>query len=394
VKTYSAVLRWPQKLARLPWGADAGISINVSENFTPIGGRVNPYNEPLPSPQGETREYGLYLSFLNDRFSLRVNRFETSIVGQNFNSYGNSINNAVLQHTGWWAEEANVNPHIDRSADIELMYSVLPPNFREIHGWRITGTAAEQNLSSTYKTVSGMTDTTDFTAKGIEAEFTFSPNRQWRFLANVANQETVQTNIAPGLREFVARIQPVWDQLADRPTFHYPAGHVIGDPLIPGTFAGGIHGQYVDTFVDARLASFIGTEGTASAEQRKWRANFVANYTFTREGRLKGWSVGTGVRWQDKLGIGYPASFNDTGGVVYDLQHPYYAPAETNVDLFAAYTRKIWKDRVEWKVQLNVRNAIASGDDVIGVTVQPTGEPAIYRLAPERRWYLTNTFSF
>jgi hypothetical protein len=29
-----------------------------------------------------------------------------------------------------------------------------------------------------------------------------------------------------------------------------------------------------------------------------------------------------------------------------------------------------------------------------GLTVQPKGEAAVVRLAPEKRWYLTNTFSF
>jgi len=56
------------------------------------------------------------------------------------------------------------------------------------------------------------------------------------------------------------------------------------------------------------FATAIATEGSASAEQRKWRVNLVANYTFSREGRLKGWSLGTGVRWQDKLGIGYTST--------------------------------------------------------------------------------------
>ncbi len=390
VKTYSAVLRWPQKLVRLPFGADLGVFINASDNFTPSGGRVNPYNEPLSSPAGETREYGLNLSFLNDRFALRVNRFETSVKGQSFSSYGNSFNNAVLQHTGFWAMEQNINPHIDRSADIELMYSVLPPNFRQIHSWRVFGTAAEQTLGNSYSVVSGVSDTTDYTAKGTEAEFTFTPNRQWRILVNVANQETVQTNIAPGLKEFVARMRPVWNQLAGVPVNNYPSNHVLGAPLPANV---GTHGDYINRNINAPLAALIATEGVASAEQRKWRANLVANYTFGREGPLKGWSVGTGVRWQDKLGIGYPASYSAPGRIVYDIQHPYYVPAETNVDLFTAYTRKLRGNRIEWKAQLNVRNAIGQGDP-IGVTVQPWGETAITRLPPERRWYLTNTFSF
>lgn len=47
-----------------------------------------------------------------------------------------------------------------------------------------------------------------------------------------------------------------------------------------------------------------------------------------------------------------------------------------------------------WRAQLNVRNIWQSSGDLIGITVQPWGEVAATRLAPERRWYLTNTFSF
>ena len=80
--------------------------------------------------------------------------------------------------------------------------------------------------------------------------------------------------------------------------------------------------------------------------------------------------------------------------MTFDIAHPYYAPSETDVDFFLGYRRKIWNNRAEWRVQLNVRNAINFGDKLIGVTAQPDGSTATMRLAPEPRWYLTNTFSF
>jgi hypothetical protein len=56
--TYSGVLRWPKKLLRLPAGTDLSVFYNQSANFTPSGGRVNGFNEPLASPprqnQGNT----------------------------------------------------------------------------------------------------------------------------------------------------------------------------------------------------------------------------------------------------------------------------------------------------------------------------------------------------
>lgn len=55
--------------------------------------------------------------------------------------------------------------------------------------------------------------------------------------------------------------------------------------------------------------------------------------------------------------------------------------------------RPIWNNRIKWKVQLNARNLI-SDDSVIPIGVQPWGEPFTVRIPPEKRWYLTNTFTF
>jgi hypothetical protein len=63
------------------------------------------------------------------------------------------------------------------------------------------------------------------------------------------------------------------------------------------------------------------------------------------------------------------------------------------VDVFTSYERKILGDRVGWRIQLNVRNLIAD-DRLIPITVQSWGETATVRLPPERRWFVTNTFSF
>ncbi|MDP3071026.1 MAG: hypothetical protein Q8N18_12100 [Opitutaceae bacterium] len=139
------------------------------------------------------------------------------------------------------------------------------------------------------------------------------------------------------------------------------------------------------------------TEGSPSAEQRNWRANLVANYKFNTDSPfgavLKGWSIGGGLRWQSKMAVGFPSTRSPNGVITYDRNNPFYAPAETNVDGFLSYTRKIWKDRIDWKVQLNVANLWQERELII-VNVQPWGAPSSVRIAPERRWYVTNSFSF
>jgi hypothetical protein len=324
--------------------------------------------------------------------ALRYNRFETSVVGQGYNPPFN-YTNAIVQMTGFWISEnnANRNPTIDRRPEIEKIFAALPPNFRELYGFQYTGSPAANDQAQTVAGVSGVTDTTDFTAKGHEIDLVYNPTRQWRILANFAKQQTVQNNIAPNTKRIIAAMRPVWDELKDRPRTNYPTGFVLGTPL-PASVE--TVGQFVNNTVYIPFATMLATEGSAAAEQRKYRANLVTNYQFAKESILRGWSAGAGVRWQSKLGIGYPASYKPDGSVDLGINRPYYAPAETNVDLSVAYGLKVWRDKVDWKAALQVRNAFASGGDLIPVTVQPTGEVASYRLAPERRIYLTNTFSF
>ena len=211
---------------------------------------------------------------------------------------------------------------------------------------------------------------------------------------SVARQETVQTNSYPMLKAWFALMQPVWDQLANVPKGHYPTGYQLGSPLPANVQT---YSQWLDINVWSPWEAALATEGVASAEQRKWRANFVTNYTF-RSGSflgeaLKGVGIGGGVRWQDKLGLGYPTTRNPDSSVNVDLEHPYYAPAEINVNAWVSYERKL-TPTVGWKVQLNVNNLIGDSG-LIGTNVQSwNGQIATYRLPPERRWYLTNTLSF
>lgn len=396
IMTYSGVLRWPQKLVKLPAGIDFSVFYNQSANFTPSGGRVNAFNEPLASPQGDTREYGFNLTLLDNKLNLRVNWFETKVTGQSLTPpvYTAAVNNAVLQLADFWGEEGNVNPQLVamRNADIELLFSPLPSNFRSLYGWGISGTAPSLSANGRIA-LAGSGDTTDFTAKGTEFEIVYNPTRSWRILVNVAKQETVQTNSLPFLKRFIGLMTPVWNQLRGRARNAYPVGWQPGDPLTGVETVGG----WLDTNVLVPFATAIATEGSVSAEQRKWRANLITSYTFGRDGflgdRLKGWSVGAAVRWQDKLGIGYPSTRNPDSSVTLDLAHPFYAPAETNIDAWVGYERAIWNNRIKWKVQLNARNLIAD-ESVIPIGVQPWGAPSTVRLPPEKRWYLTNTFMF
>jgi hypothetical protein len=132
-------------------------------------------------------------------------------------------------------------------------------------------------------------------------------------------------------------------------------------------------------------------EGSPAPEIRKWRYNAIANYTF-REGFLKDVGLGASYRWQDKVIIGYPVVPGGTGGL-YDFEQPYFGPSEDALDLWASYGRRI-TESLNWKIQLNVRNAFYKNGR-IPISVQPDGQTwASVRIKPTQEWFVTNTFSF
>ena len=136
-----------------------------------------------------------------------------------------------------------------------------------------------------------------------------------------------------------------------------------------------------------------GQDGTASQEQREWRVNLVTRYDFN-EGFLKGFGVGTVLRYQDKVSAGYPNIWDDFGNAVPDVPNPFFGPDELNGDLFIRYRKKL-SENIDWSIQFNARNLYRkNGDDDIPVTINPDGRVALIRIPNEQQFILSNTFRF
>lgn len=402
-KSWSAVLRWPQKLLRLPAGTDLSVFYNDSENFTPSAARVNVYNQPLASPKGTTKEYGFNLNLLDEKLMLRVSQFETAVKDGALSTQGaldNLIINGIGQSWQAWTQEPNISRPggaINRSADIAKLLAPLPSNWTSLYQYASSTNATTGLIVATLgPSVSGRTDLIDYVAKGTEVELTFAPTNQWRFMANFSKQETRQMNMGPVAQEFIERMRSTITALANVPKGNYPDLDANGNAYVPGaplpsnvqTF-----GQWVEANVYVPYAQLMSSQGAVAAEQPKYRANFVGNYTFAKDSRFSGFSVGVGARWTSKKAIGYPVTRTSAGAVLVEVGKPYWSAEELNFDAWIGYSRKICRDKVLWKVQLNGRN-IAGDKDPVAILSQPWGAAAITRLPAEQRVFLTNTFSF
>lgn len=401
-RTWSLVAHFPEKLLfELPFGADFSVFATKSENFQPTGFRQNVFLEPIAPPSGETEEFGFNLSFLDNKFNLRVNRYETR--NENIALTTNLATSAIGPVTTWvnrlieaqrlgvpFGYNINGQPtgalahYGSYDQLINALFSLVPEPMKGAANLRINSAGVGiANLVS--DPVPGLASTSSLVAKGVEVEFVANPTRQWTIALNVARQETVRNGSGRDLQEYYSRIQQglvaahLWDT------------EIYDEPNVGAAIS--YRQRFTRDFLNP-LASIRAADGTVSKEQRKWRWNLMTAYKFD-EGFLKGVAVGGTVRWQDKAAAGYPLLLTNSGGTVLqtpDLARPYYAPATWNGDLFARYNRKLF-DKVDWTIQVNFRNCLGD-QELMPEVINPDGRWAVVRIPVERAVFVTNTFAF
>ncbi|HVU16793.1 MAG TPA: TonB-dependent receptor plug domain-containing protein [Candidatus Didemnitutus sp.] len=226
-----------------------------------------------------------------------------------------------------------------------------------------------------------ITVSADTRSRGYEYELTANPLPNWRIALNAAETTAVQNNVGGGqLDAFVAYMDTQMAGVAgDMRQFN---GNYVAGNELRQTYANW-RGQY--TLLKLQ-------EGADVAELRKWRFNFITNYTFDH-GFLKNVGVGAGYRWQDKVVIGYPVVPGANGLASFDLSKPYYGPSEGQIDLWTSYERRLTK-KINWKIQFNVTN-VGKKNSLIPVSIEPDGQTwATARIAPVQEWFVTNTLTF
>lgn len=425
------VLHLNNLLPRDPLPFDISLTYNKSSNFQVTSVRRDLYGNPIGNPTGQTKEYGVLISTKDNKYSLRVTKYTTDLsnngiglsnsygIGQviqqglrwrnvflyqlggydfasaNQPSYRNTWTNAYPSLTdaqaqaqedaainGWndiqkWLEAKgffkawNFSPIADSALVDRTTYLTNPsayaPNPANVYAY--TATAPQ-----------GFTVTANTESKGYEFELTANPTSNWRVSFNAADTTAVRNDVGgPLLDQFISYLDSKFYNSDGSLT---PVGALPQYGGASNSIGASIYGPWRSNYVLLKLQ-----QGTDAPELRKWRFNFITNYTFTH-GWLKDVGVGGAYRWQDKVIIGYPA----IQGGSYDLTKPFYGPAEGAVDLWASYHHKITR-KVDWKIQINIRNAFAK-DGLIPISVEPDGSWASVRTQPVQEWTLSNTFSF
>ena len=381
---YGVVYHAPKFIKkRLPLGANISLFYNKADNFRAGPPRGDVFGDPIPPESGKTDDYGVLVTVLDGRINMRVNHYHTVGAYQTNTSFGlYNLGNSLLTTVNRIA-----NGEITQFADgtpttvAAAAYMDFIKNSDAAAGLRKAFDVkfnADNSVTYNLVTQAGQS-TSDVDAKGWEYELTANPTKSWRISANYATGQSIRSNTGLQVVEMFNLWKPF---LVDG-----PAGDMIQSE-------GGT--QQIRTVILNQQITINKTralDGAVSPESRKWRFNLTNTYTF-RDGMLKGFRIGGSMRLQDRVAIGYPiirSEYDNTPQ--YDVKHPYYGEKLQNYDGWIGYSRKIWKDRIHWSCQLNVRN-IGVGDEVIPVSTQPDGTVAAWRVAAPMSWTLSNSFDF
>jgi hypothetical protein len=88
--------------------------------------------------------------------------------------------------------------------------------------------------------------------------------------------------------------------------------------------------------------------------------------------------------------LGY--SFDPTTNFL-NVNSPWIGPTDTHVDGWVGYSRRVFANKVNWRIQLNLRN-IGEKAHLVADAVEPDGSIGLARIQDGTTWTLTNTFEF
>lgn len=428
---------------KLPFGTNFSVFYNSSKNFR-ADNRVGFSGTTLPSPEGESEDYGIVINTLNDRLTLKVTWYTTEVKNANVGSSSPLGSNTwflanieawgtaqVLQHELYWNGEM---PGMGWNSNYGMIDEGLwgaagwenPPFSDEArnHPSNVAQQAAMADWLATMPPQSffdayGLPIDTSKALGGLDAHRTMVDNGRWNPWGGIGSIQPAGGGRVNGLNptitidqestgvEFEVQARPMkhWNitfnasktdatrtnlgqEITDWINYQYnrfqgPAGDLR-------LWWGGdstIRKYYNDFIYQAYLFQ-LDANGQSAPEIRPWRFNLITNYSF-QDGVLRGFNVGMAYRWQDDSILGY--ELDDTKTKL-DIQRPINGGAEANIDMWAGYQRSL-TDKIDWRIQLNLRNV---GEDVrlIPVSVNPDHTVAAGRIAEGMAWELTNTFSF
>mgnify|MGYP005852666619 CR=1 FL=1 len=453
-RSWGVVIHTPRALRdKLPYRSNISLTYSNGRNSS-VENRYDFGGNPLPNQKGFTKDMGIVLSMLDDRLQFKATYYETKVKDANISSVTTQAStlgsntyylylleswgtaSALLDLAGreggavgwewywnWAMVDGNSVPGagdfpaawdsayndltsptflnhpstIAQNAAISSWLSQLPEqSWFDAYGMSVNREAAAagdwRNAIAGWTPTSGVggvqasgggringswpTGTVNNLSKGWEFEIVGSPTHNLNVSLNASKTHASQTALGASLVDYIE---------AANEKYQSPAGDLRlwwgGDATLR---------RYWNENIWSAYQFQLQTNGKLVPELAPWRANLIMNYSFD-QGLLKGTNVGFGYRWQDKRVLGYALN-DDPISPNLDVNRPYWSSTEDWLDVWAGYQRQI-SEKLTWRLQINVRN-VGKDPYLSKLSVQPNGQPAMYRINEGMTWQVSNTFSF
>jgi outer membrane receptor protein involved in Fe transport len=252
--------------------------------------------------------------------------------------------------------------------------------------------------------------------RGTELELVGSPVKGWTISVNYSKNESTRAGLAKEWRNYLNHWKPYWLQFGDlslSQNVNLPGAELSASPAdfrtpdeILATADYTINRDSVlEAVVDAESEFYEGVEkfdGNRFIGDPKHNYNLRTRYDFS-QGKLKGLSVGLGVRIRTGRVAGAKTSFSVPAGSDYTAEKngreisaiTIVEAEDQNVyDAQIGYKMKLFNGKVRWDIQLNVNNLTNERKLITQTSHAVTLAPLLARYQDPRQFILTNTFSF
>ena len=398
-----------------------GFGYNWADNNNiPGNAQVDYFGNALPKPRGAGRDISVQTSLFDDKLFAKVTWFRNAGDFQSVNPGTVGSRQQTLDvdiFRGWARTIALINMGQDpRSSSFGQNLSTAQEDQVE--------SAVEKIWGLPYDYFSQLPGTLTYTqsrvSTGIEAQLNYNA-RNWRNRFTFSKKDARNYNVLKEYTDWYNIRSKVWmnakasdyllPQYQSLDNYSTSGGTQVrltsfwnnsygynSNVTINNAFGWFNPQAYYDSAIGPQLAIQRDLEGQSTPGLRKYSWSYVTSYDFT-SGYLKGFTLGGSERWESKSIIGYygkPTGANTTTPNLLELSdttRPIYDKANSYTDLWIAYKRKVWNNRINMTVQLNVENVFESGH-LQAAAANFDGSPYAYRIVDPRKFSLRTTFDF
>jgi hypothetical protein len=359
---------------------------NQSDNFTVSALGEDQFGNVLPDPTGKGKDYGLSVSFFDDKLVAEMNWY-TADAANSREGTTTFVDRALRIDYSmfvYWAQEIATN-NLGTSASATAINNYASNIIQFPTGLQGLVNATQHEA-----------DTQVINAKGWEFNLIYNPLRNWTMKVTADTDRAAYSSVYPNVQAYLTARKPVWFAATDPVLGPFwttvSAGNVGND-------GGGSPQQWLNGTVDAAgLDVELAQQGHDSPDLSRYHFNYLTNYQVV-SGPLAGFGVGTALRYETPAAIGYYGAAPDPAalGAIDGLQpfNPINGKEVVHQDLWISYKMKLpfLDDRIRMTVQLNCRDVWSQGY-LLTVGVNPDGSAQEFRIVPPRQWYLQTTFDF